>query len=249
MWTRIICPPLLILDLIMAIRRMLHLGFIFSICAMYHKATRTQSGPFAAEISEFLSKRPTKHSNGAANGADRVTAIEIGSGPFPMLDAYPRGTRLVCIDPSSEFNDKLNEAWEGSHLKGNGELIIHNTFAEDLEGVIFDGMADVVVTRMVNCSVADMDLSFKQICRILKPGGRYYFWDHIKSENPFVVPIQYLLTFLPVLAFFSNCTLVRRPYERMSAAGFSDVQVQKKQMNIGMIFRPYSETAIGYATK
>jgi len=241
MWTRIIFPVLLIVDLAMAIRGQLHSKFINWVCTRYHGAARKYCGPWAESINDFLKSR--------AGPSDRLTAVEIGSGPFPLLDAYPRGTRLVCVDPSPEFNEQMREAWNESHLHGNGELILHNTFAEDLSGVIADNFADVIVSRCVNCSVADMDKAFAQYHRILKKGGRYYFWDHIRTDNWMLLPFQMILSYVPVIAYFTNCTLMRLPFERLRGVGFSDVKVEFSKMPLPHIFTLYSRTATGYGVK
>jgi len=181
------------------------------------------------------------------DSGERLTAVEIGSGPFPLLDAYPRGTRLICVDPSPEFNEQLKKAWNESHLKNNGELVLYNTFAEDLKGFIADGVADVVVSRCVNCSIADLDKAFAQYHRILKKGGRYYFWDHIRTDNWMLLPFQLILSYVPMM--FTNCTLVRLAFERLRPVGFSDVKVEFTKLELGNLFSVYSRTASGYGVK
>jgi len=241
MWTRIVFPVLLVVDLALAIRRQFHWQFITWSCSNYHAAARKLCGPFAEETSNFLKSR--------ISSADRLTVVEIGSGPFPLLDAYPRGTRLVCVDPSKEFNEQMRGAWYDSHLKDNGELILHNTFAEDLTTVIPSNFADVVVSRCVNCSVVDVETVFAQYHRILKKGGRYYFWDHIRTDSWLLLPFQAIISYLPLIAYFSNCTLVRLPFESLKKVGFSDVEVKITKLPLGNLFSPYSRTAMGYGLK
>ena len=68
-------------------------------------------------------------------------------------------------------------------------------FAEDLSQFP-DNSFDAVIETLVLCSVSDVSKSLKEIHRILKPSGKFYFFDHIiaPSDEKLLCSIQYLLT-------------------------------------------------------
>ena len=43
---------------------------------------------------------------------------------------------------------------------------------------------DAVVTTLVLCSVTDVDQVVQEISRVLKPGGRWLFMEHVHAETP-----------------------------------------------------------------
>src|SRR5207248_4118083 len=47
-----------------------------------------------------------------------------------------------------------------------------------------DGSFDTVVASLVLCSVDDQDRVLAEIDRVLKPGGRYLFLEHVRSDDP-----------------------------------------------------------------
>ena len=59
-----------------------------------------------------------------------------------------------------------------------------------------DNSFDAVIETLVLCSVSDVSKSLKEIHRILKPSGKFYFFDHIiaPSDEKLLRSIQYLLT-------------------------------------------------------
>ena len=209
---KILCPPLLFLDII---RRAFHLVFIVNICQMYHAACKKVSKPLMDEIRQFLSS--TKN----------PTVVEYGAGPYPALDAYPNGTNLIVVDPCPDFDSRLQAAWDASELSKHGTLLILTKKVEDVDPTMVEsGTVDVVVSRMANCSVTDNEITFKNVHRMLKSGGRYYFWDHVLSENPAMQIVQYIMSF-PLLGLFTDCTLVRKPWELLKGCGFTDVKVNR----------------------
>ena len=53
--------------------------------------------------------------------------------------------------------------------------------AEDMP--LADQCIDIAVSVCVLCSVRDAGVTLKEIRRVLKPGGRLFFWEHVCSET------------------------------------------------------------------
>ena len=54
--------------------------------------------------------------------------------------------------------------------------------AEDLP--FEDASFDTVVATLVLCSVDDQPRALRQLRRVLRPGGRLLFLEHVRSEDP-----------------------------------------------------------------
>ena len=57
-------------------------------------------------------------------------------------------------------------------------------FCENLSAVGFsDNSVDAVVVTLVLCSVNDQEKSIAEIRRVLKPGGKFFYMEHILADE------------------------------------------------------------------
>jgi SAM-dependent methyltransferase len=110
----------------------------------------------------------------------RGEVLEIGAGTGLNLRAYPREgiTRIVATEPdaamSRHLRDKVAEAPAPVDvIEVHGERL---PFA--------DATFDTVVGTLVLCEPKDPAVVVAEIARVLKPGGRYLFVEHVRSEDP-----------------------------------------------------------------
>jgi ubiquinone/menaquinone biosynthesis C-methylase UbiE len=61
------------------------------------------------------------------------------------------------------------------------QIDIVNGTAEHLD--VADNSVDVVVTTLVLCSVRDPEAALGEIVRVLKPGGRFIFIEHVAASR------------------------------------------------------------------
>lgn len=103
--------------------------------------------------------------------------LEIGAGTGLNLDRYPAGlTDLVLCEPEPPMARRLAEraATYGARV----ELAP----AEALPAA--DATVDTVVSTLVLCTVADPERAVAEIRRVLKPGGRLLFLEHVRADDP-----------------------------------------------------------------
>ena len=80
-----------------------------------------------------------------------------------------------------------------------------------------------VICTLTLCSVSNPDHAVSEIRRVLKPGGKYLFVEHVLDEtNGFIATAQKLATPDHVLSA-DGCHFDRRTLQTIQAGGFADV--------------------------
>jgi ubiquinone/menaquinone biosynthesis C-methylase UbiE len=104
--------------------------------------------------------------------------LEVGAGTGLNVGHYDRGlTRLVLTEPDPNMAAKLRAAVARSRLAA--EVI--EAPAESLP--FPDASFDTVVSVLVLCTVPGPDAVIREVRRVLKPGGRFLFIEHVRSDS------------------------------------------------------------------
>ena len=105
--------------------------------------------------------------------------LEIGAGTGFNMPYYPVAVSAITItDP---VDGMLARARKRAAKEGK-EVVATRASAEALP--FEDGSFDTVVASLVLCSVDDQDRALTEMRRVLRPGGRYLFMEHVRSEDP-----------------------------------------------------------------
>jgi ubiquinone/menaquinone biosynthesis C-methylase UbiE len=105
--------------------------------------------------------------------------VEIGSGTGANLEHYPHTIEdLVCTEPEEPMAKRLRKKAEGSGLNVR---VVHAP-AEELP--FDDDSFDTAVATLVLCTVTDPGRSLREIARVLRPGGRLIFIEHVRADDP-----------------------------------------------------------------
>ena len=105
--------------------------------------------------------------------------IEIGAGTGLNLQHYPEAvTRLFLAEPDRHMRRRLERRLAG--LRREAEIV--DATAEDLP--FPDASFDTAVVTYVLCSVPDQEAALAEISRVLRPGGRFLFLEHVRSADP-----------------------------------------------------------------
>ncbi len=91
-----------------------------------------------------------------------------------------------------------------------------------------DASFDSVVSLAVLCSVHDPDRVLAEIRRVLRPGGRFIFLEHVRSDHPQLARKQDRFE-RPWGWIAGGCHPNRRTLESIEAAGFELVEVQHEE--------------------
>merc|ERR1712137_1284721 len=121
-----------------------------------------------------------------------IRILEIGAGTGPNFEFYPANSKLTVVEPNPFFESIFYE----SHTKYPAiqleKFVLR--MAEDMSDVP-DNSIDVVVSTLVLCSVRNLELTLKEVQRVLAPGGKFYYWEHVHD-----VPGTWLHTIQSFLA-------------------------------------------------
>ncbi len=150
------------------------------------------------------------------------TVLEIGFGSGLNLPYYKDINKLYALEPSEElFNlskDRIKEVkFPIEYIKASAEKIPFS-----------DNSMDAVVSTFTVCSIHRVENALKEIYRILKPGGRFYFIEHGKSPKNFLFTIQKIIT--PVSKHLTGgCHLDRNIDDLIREAGLNLEKIEKFQ--------------------
>ena len=152
--------------------------------------------------------------------------LEIGAGTGANLAYYPSGNiRLLLSEPDAAMRNQLEKKAATSQ---RNDVCISNAKAEQLS--FDDNRFDYVIASLVCCSVTNIDYSLAEIYRVLKPGGRYLFIEHVAAKTDSKARRwQEWLTPL-WRQFAGNCHLNRETEKAMLRAGFEFVKIQRDAM-------------------
>ena len=105
--------------------------------------------------------------------------LEIGGGTGANLEYYGDGVQtLTIIEPEKPMLRRLQRHIEHRELPAKAL----RAPAEDLP--FNDGSFDVVVATLVLCTVDDVPRALRELHRVLRPGGKLLFIEHVRSDDP-----------------------------------------------------------------
>ena len=105
--------------------------------------------------------------------------LEIGFGTGLSAPHYPPAVERVVAVDSNSGNDKRAQRRIAS-ASVPIELRLADGQALPFDDASFDGVA----TSLVLCSVPDVARTLAEVRRVLKPGGRYFFFEHGLGDRP-----------------------------------------------------------------
>ena len=109
----------------------------------------------------------------------RGRVVEIGAGTGLNFRHYPRAVSGVdAVEPDRHMLRRARKAAATAGVP----VRLHTATAEDLP--FPDSSADAVVATLVLCSVEDPVDALAEIRRVLRPGGRLLFLEHVRANSP-----------------------------------------------------------------
>lgn len=112
--------------------------------------------------------------------------LELGPGSGNQLHRFDmsRISQIYGIEPNPFYKDDIN-AKLNKHGVNRYQLIVANVEDSDIlraEGIT-EGSLDTVLCIQVLCAVQDPKAVMKEVWKLLKPGGKFIFWEHGWSKS------------------------------------------------------------------
>jgi len=152
-------------------------------------------------------------------------ALEVGVGTGKNLLHYPPGVTLSAIDFSSGMLHRIQQKRDVLQATQSRLYLMDAQFLG-----FQDNSFDTVVSTFVFCTVPDPLAGLREVYRVLKPGGRAIFLEHMRSAS-FVLNIPLL-----IMNIFSTrllgTSMVRETQKNIELAGFTLESVEYKFFDI-----------------
>lgn len=178
------------------------------------------------------------------------TVADIGIGTGPNLKFLRPGSTVIGVDP--------NEFMGPYALQKAQTYGIHLRFITGVcENIpLDDESCDIVITTLTLCSVRDPEAAVREIVRILKPGGKHLFIEHVlagPSRRWFRLAQNTLNPLQVTLA--DGCHLNRdtgQVLQRATNGGYSEIHMRTFDLDVGAwkgALNPLRPHIAGYAQK
>lgn len=166
--------------------------------------------------------------------------LEIGPGTGPNLSYYPSNIHWIGIEPNPFMHPYLRQEAERLGL----DIALRRGTAEQLD--VEDNSIDAVVSTLVLCSVDNLAATLQEVLRVLKPGGRFFFLEHVAApEGTGLRRVQHWVR--PLWKTIGDgCHPDRETWLALENAGFERVDYQHFRADVPAIVSPQ---IIGVATK
>jgi len=159
-------------------------------------------------------------------GSVHGNVLEVGAGTGVSLPLYPTSvTRVVLSEPDRHMRAKLEQRIR--RAAGSPAEISDGS----LEAIPFpDESFDFVTCMLVLCSVPDLHDAIAEIRRVLIPGGRLVFLEHVAAEGR-PRRLKWQRRIEPIWKKISgNCHLTRRTEATILDGGFAIERVTRESM-------------------
>ncbi|GAQ81467.1 S-adenosyl-L-methionine dependent methyltransferases [Klebsormidium nitens] len=174
-----------------------------------------------------------------------LEVLEIGVGPAPNLHYWadwPGRVHVTGVDRNSSMEPY---AQENAHQPGLDRLAFDFSLGSAADLPVPSTSVDVVVGTLILCSVDDVARSLLEVRRVLRPGGKYLFIEHVAAPDGTALR-QLQNTLNPLQqALADGCHLNRDTLQAVRRTGFASVDASSINIDGLSLLAPH---IVGIAT-
>jgi ubiquinone/menaquinone biosynthesis C-methylase UbiE len=197
---------------------------------------------FFTAFARYINHIAGDHKRQAFAGLAGRRVLEIGAGTGANLHLLPPGVELIAVEPNLQMHDRLRERCAAAGV----DVTVLPTGAESIP--LPDGSVDEIICSLVLCTVDDPDLAIAEVRRVLRPGGRFRFVEHVAAPRPGPRQAMQRLIRRPWGWLFEGCDPGRHTAASLERAGFGSVHIERRRFRQSL-FWPVNTAVWGIAVR
>jgi SAM-dependent methyltransferase len=191
-------------------------------------------------LDRYISSASAHLKRVAFGGIRPGVVVEIGASVGANLGWIPRGTDLFAVEPNLRMHERLRRRCDAAGVR------LHLIPARAELIPLPDGSADDVLCSLVLCTVEDPVAVIDEARRILKPGGRFRFVEHVDAGPRTPRGWVQRAVSRPWGWVFEGCDPHRGTDRMLEAAGFRDLTLIHRRLRRS-VFYPVNTAIAGVA--
>ncbi|KAF4517120.1 hypothetical protein B566_EDAN008878 [Ephemera danica] len=229
---------------IFEIRQRLFARYMTYAAVKYNLALKERKIAHLASLKDIVSADPE------LKDKNQIRILEIGAGSGTNFKFYPDGSQLIMLDINDKFEEKLIK-----NVREFPQLHLEQYVVADAADMpeVADSSVDVVISQYCLCSCNDVPRVLQEVRRVLMPGGKFYFLEHVLDKpGTWRRLVQKFLVYIGFWSFVScGCSIAKETGTFIRDAGFSDLTLDHFYLDtkIHFVFHFTRPTIIGIATK
>jgi ubiquinone/menaquinone biosynthesis C-methylase UbiE len=170
--------------------------------------------------------------------------VEVGAGTGANFAHLPASvTEVVAVEPEAYLRARAEEAARHAPVP----VTVVDGVADRLPAG--DGAFDAAVVSLVLCSVPDQAGALREIHRVLRPGGRLHFWEHVRADGGSLARVQQVLDRTVWPALGGGCHAGRDTLAAVEGAGFRVERVERFRFPDARVPMPTAPQVLGTAVR
>lgn len=169
------------------------------------------------------------------------TVLEIGPGVGANLRYLRPGTRLIAVEPNPHMHSRLRANAVRHHITLDLRAVPMESLDLPLDSI------PAVISSLVLCSVEDPAAMLAQVQRILAPGGRFAFAEHVAGPDGTLLRGAQRTLRRPWTWLFDGCSCERDLASVIEQAGFAEVDLRRYRLRSPFV--PFNAHIAGVAVK
>jgi SAM-dependent methyltransferase len=150
--------------------------------------------------------------------------VEVGPGVGANFAYLPSGCHLIAVEPNAHMHRQLKRRAARRGI----EIEVHSVTG-DVTG-LDDRSVDAVISSLLLCTVADPERVVGEIRRILRPGGRYAFLEHVAAPDGTLLRGIQQAVRRPWAWAFEGCSCERDLASVIATAGFASIDIEQYRL-------------------